>query len=260
MKAAKAFKLLKVVWYRWLTLQTCYCCMCGRACGGFLPYRGGSRNVPHAMRALDMVGSNPDRFECPRCGAHDRERHLLLYLRASGIWESLRGADILHFAPERRLTRRIAGQQPRRYVKADLYPESDDIQCMDLHAIAAEPESFDVVIANHVLEHVDDDRLAMGEISRVLRPGGCAIVQTPYSRMLEHTFSDPGIVRAESRREIYGQEDHVRLFGRDIFARLAKAGTLKSHVATHRDMLADIDSFRHGVNPDEPFFLFRKPL
>ncbi|RAP59387.1 class I SAM-dependent methyltransferase [Oleiagrimonas sp. MCCC 1A03011] len=260
MKAVNAFKLFKVVWYRWLTPQNRYCCVCGQTSGGFLPYRGGSRSMPNAMRALKTVGSDLDEFECPCCGAHDRERHLLLYLRASGVWDEFRSADILHFAPEKRLAKLVGSQQPRLYVKADLHPGGDDIHCMDLHSIAVKAESFDIVIANHVLEHVDDDRLAMREISRVLRPGGCAIVQTPYSRVLQHTFSDPGIKFTDARREIYGQEDHVRLFGRDIFTRLVAAGALENRVKTHQDLLADVDSHRYGVNPDEPFFLFRKPL
>ena len=60
------------------------------------------------MRSLGVVGSDPDHFECPRCGAHDRERHLLLYIRATGLFDKLHGMRVLHFAPERRLWPRIA--------------------------------------------------------------------------------------------------------------------------------------------------------
>lgn len=68
-----------------------------------MPYRDGSRGVPSLMRVLHMVGSNPEQFECPRCGAHDRERHLLMYMRADGTLPRLRGQAVLHFAPEKRL-------------------------------------------------------------------------------------------------------------------------------------------------------------
>ena len=95
---------------------------------------------------------------------------------------------------------------------------------MDILDMPLESESFDFVIANHVLEHVSDDLKALTEIRRVLRVGGYAILQTPYSSKLHHTWQDPGIADDAARLQAYGQEDHVRLFGRDIFARITSAG------------------------------------
>lgn len=241
----------------WLPGGRKQCIFCGHRVWRFMPYRAGSRSSPPLMRVLDMVGSDADHFECPRCGAHDRERHLLLYLQASGLLPSMHGHDVLHFAPERHLSERIAAIKPSRYTKCDLYPQSPDLVQVDIQAIPFDAETFDFVIANHVLEHVDDDLKALTEICRVLKIGGYAILQTPYSRKLHHTWQDRGITDQPSRLQAFGQEDHVRLFGRDIFERFATAG-LTSKVSQHSDLLPQVDPAREGINPAEPFFLFQR--
>jgi SAM-dependent methyltransferase len=252
-------KLFRAAWLRLPRPGRRDCVICGHRCGGFLPYRTGWSGSPRAMRALDVVGSDLGNFECPWCGSHDRERHLMMYLQATGLWSRIPGLSILHFAPERRLAPRLLAQGPVRYVRADLYPAGPDIIRMDIHAIPEDDRSFDLVIANHVLEHVDDEVRAVAEIARVLRPGGHAVLQVPYSPRLTRTFSDPGIDSEAARLECYGQEDHVRLFGRDVFARFAAAGGLEDLSASHGELLPDRDAYRWGVNPAEPFFLFRKP-
>jgi SAM-dependent methyltransferase len=113
------------------------------------------------------------------------------------------------------------------------------------------------VIANHVLEHVSDDRQALGEISRVLKPGGFAILQTPFSAKLHQTWEDKGVDTEEARFEAYGQEDHLRLYGRDVFQRICEAG-FESCVVDHQTILTDKDPGVFGVNLLEPFFLFRR--
>lgn len=223
-----------------------------------MPYMRGSSGTPRLMRVLDGVGSNVDQFECPRCGAHDRERHLLMYLERMGLLASMQGKSVLHFAPEKRLARRITAIAPSRYVPCDLYPSTPDVQRVDMLEMPFEDKTFDLVIANHVLEHVDDDLKALAEIHRVLKPGGHAILQTPYSEKLHHTWQDPGIDTDAARLQAYGQADHVRLFGRDIFTRFASAG-LVSYVQQHDDVLLDTDEVLLGINPKEPFFLFRRP-
>ncbi len=197
-------------------------------------------------------------FSCPHCRAHDRERHLLLYMRKLGLLEALRGKDVLHAAPEQHLQRHIAALNPSSYVRCDLFPAADDVQRVDLLDMPFESASFDMAIANHVLEHVGDDARALNEIARVLRPGGLAILQTPYSAMLESTWEDPGITSKMARLQAYGQEDHVRLFGRDIFKRFEASG-LRADIHQHDECLADMDPDVYGVNSAEPLFLYRKP-
>lgn len=233
------------------------CVLCDGKIGRFLPYRGGLKAVPRLMVALDVIGSDVDHFECPRCGAHDRERHVLLYMRASGLFAGLGDRAVLHFAPEVRLSRLIRSARPARYVACDLFPTSEDIMRVDMLDMPFEDESFDLVMANHVLEHVGDDRRAISEIRRVLKPGGHAILQTPYSAALVSTWEDAGIQNPAARTQAYGQDDHVRLFGRDIFDRFV-AGGLESRVETHEKLLSGVNPDRFGVNAREPFFHFAR--
>lgn len=233
------------------------CNVCDRRVRKFLPFGRGSKSVPAFVRAIDLTGSDLDNFECPWCGATDRERHLLMYMQACGLMESLAGKEVLHFAPEARIARLVAAQNPRRHVKADLYPTRQDIERVDMLEIPYPDESFDLVIANHVLEHVSDDLRALRELRRVLKVGGYAILQTPFSTKLHTTWSDRGIDDDESRLQAYGQEDHVRLFGNDIFDRIASSG-LTSNVQYHGELLPDINAKTFGVNRSEPFFLFER--
>ncbi len=220
-----------------------------------MPYREGEYS--DLMAALGIVGSDVKDFECPRCGSHDRERHLFLYLKASGILDSLGGLRILHFAPEKRLSKIIAMQSPRDYVRGDLYPSSADIKRIDMESIGYPTASFDLVIANHVLEHVTRDHQALSEIHRVLAPNGLAILQTPYSSVLHHTWADSGIDSRSARLHAYGQEDHVRLYAQDIFSMIERSGFI-ARIGQHDQLLADKDHSVHGVNPHEPFFLFQR--
>lgn len=236
----------------------CQCNMCGQRVQRFLPYRGGWADVPPLIRQLGVVGSDVENHECPVCGCHDRERHLLMYLQASGLLPMMQGARILHLAPERHLKRFISDTVPAEYIQGDLYPVQASIKKIDLQAVPYPAEYFDFILANHVLEHVKDDLKALDEIFRVLRPGGHAILQTPYSNILSHIFEDSGIQSAEARINAYGQEDHQRLYGRDIGERLEKVGFL-SLMVNHSKILDNKNSAILRVNADEPFFLFQKP-
>jgi len=251
------FRLAQAALAGWIPFGQRHCVLCGHDVWLFMPYRGGSKVAPSLMRSLDAVGSDADNFGCPRCFGHDRERHLLMYLQAAGLLADMHGKMIVHFAPEKRLWRKIAATNPARYVRCDLYPTSPDITRVDMLAMDFESGSVDLMIANHVLEHVADDRQALAEIRRVLKVGGHAVLQTPYARKLHHTWEDPGIADGAARLQAYGQADHVRLYGRDIFDRFTAAG-FESCVRQHAELLPDIDAYKFGVNRAEPFFLFRR--
>jgi SAM-dependent methyltransferase len=216
-------------------------------------------SMPPLSRALHMVGSDVDHFECPHCGASDRDRHLALYLRSAGLNARMTGARILHFAPEKHITELIFANRPSSYIQADKFPTRAGVVELDLTHIAAHDRSFDLVIANHVLEHVDDAQQALAEIYRVLANDGLAILQTPFASTLSRTFEDTGIQSKTARLHAYGQEDHVRLYGRDIATAFTSKG-LVSRVKTHQELLPEIDAVRYGVNPEEPFLLFQKSI
>jgi len=233
------------------------CCLCRSRIGRFLPYREGWSGAPPLMHALQVVGSNLDWYLCPACGSNDRERHLNFYFLQLDLFSKIRGKDVLHFAPEPKFRELIARAGPGRHVLADLFPSALEIEKIDMLNIAYPDDAFDWVIANHVLEHVADDLRALTELRRVLRPGGFAVLQTPYSDVLEKTICDPGVATDEARLQLYGQEDHVRLYGRDIFARIATAGFI-NRVARHDVVLPEVDPVHTGVNRHEPLFLFER--
>lgn len=250
-------KILRYVLAGWTPLGQKYCSICDHTVWRFMPYRRGSRSISPFMQELRMIGSDVDHFECPRCGSHDRERHLIMYLRAAKLIDQMPGKAILHFAPEKHLRQLIKQTEPAVYVPCDLYPQSSDVQRVDMENIEFDAETFDFVIANHVLEHVNDVQRSLEEMERVLKPAGYAVLQTPFSQRLQSTWSDPGIDSPQARLQAFGQEDHVRVFGQDIFTTITKAGFL-SLVAAHKDVLQNYDSQKYGVNILEPFFLFQK--
>ena len=213
--------------------------------------------MPPVLAEQDVIGSDVENFECPACGCHDRERHLFMYLQASGLLQELSTARILHLAPERHLERLISMQDPLEYVRGDLHPARPGVLRVDLMGIDFPDARFDVLIANHVLEHVDDDSQSLREIWRVLRPGGHAILQTPFSARMPHKLEDASIATGAERLRAYGQEDHCRLYGADFIQFVASFG-FEAKVASHETLLDGVNPRLTGVNDREPFLLFLK--
>ncbi len=234
-----------------------FCPICNNNIQFFLPYRGGMSDVPPFLRSLEMIGSDVENFSCPVCASHDRERHLMLYLMASGALNKMQDKNVLHIAPEKNL-RKLIHPLTNNYVMGDLHPTEKSIRKINLQKTDYPDNYFDFVIANHVLEHVENDISALNEIYRITSPRGYAILQTPYSNALHHTFCDPGIKTELARINAYGQEDHQRLYGLDLPMRIQSSG-LQSLIQRHSDLLPTIDSKKFGINPEEPFFLFQKP-
>ncbi|MDD2598606.1 MAG: class I SAM-dependent methyltransferase [Kiritimatiellae bacterium] len=238
--------------------RKCHCCICGKRFMRFSTYRGGWDAVSSYLKQLDWTGSDFDHFWCPFCRSHDRERHLKLYFDALNFWDKFKGATVLHIAPEKHIALCIESCQPKRYLKGDIVPAREGVEVMDVTAIPEADNTFDFVLCNHVLEHVPDDRKALSEIFRVLKPGGVAILQTPYAPELRYTRErDPSISTEAQRLEFYGQEDHIRLYGIDLLDRILESGfdlQLKKHSA----VLPEVDSAVAGVNSAEPLFVARK--
>jgi SAM-dependent methyltransferase len=159
---------------------------------------------------------------CWRCGSHERHRAILLLLRRRPELLAL-SRTLLHFAPEWGLRRQLSALPHLHYVTADLDMPGVDLR-LDLTALALPDAGFDAVICSHVLEHVDDDRVAMRELRRIVAPGGWALVMVPLDVGREHTYEDPTIQAPADRQRAFWQHDHVRLYGSDIERRLSDAG------------------------------------
>ncbi|MFM7349157.1 MAG: class I SAM-dependent methyltransferase [Erythrobacter sp.] len=154
---------------------------------------------------------------CPVCHSSARERLVWFWLSQAGA--GFRFADdivVAHFAPEKGLSRRISAAAPRRYTAYDFEPSRyrhlDHVAAADLSALPMADESVDLLICNHVLEHVPDVALALSQIRRVLRPGGVAILQVPIALKLDAPIELAPESSAEERIARVGQHDHLRLF------------------------------------------------
>lgn len=168
-----------------------------------------------------FFGSAAIRFDahCPQCDS--RERHRFLKLWMDGDPRGAKFGDMLHFAPDSELIDLLRARC-RSYRTADITPGRADL-VLNIEAIDLPDGSLDTVMANHVLEHVND-RKALAEIRRVLRPGGLAILTTPVTASWEESYENPAITGKAERFRHFGQEDHVRFFGNDIKSRIRDAG------------------------------------
>lgn len=184
------------------------CPICQNQYRKFLPY-GRINPRPNAL--------------CPSCLSLERHRLIWLYLQRETDFFN-RKLKVLHVAPEHCFMKPFEKQHGEGYITADIESPLAKVK-MDIHQIPFEENTFDAVLCNHVLEHVQDDIKAMSEIRRVLKPGGWAIMQIPFfSPIPEVTFEDPTITDPREREKIFGQDDHVRLFGKDYSKRIARAG------------------------------------
>jgi SAM-dependent methyltransferase len=150
---------------------------------------------------------------------------------------------VLHVAPEQAFEGRLRDRLGAGYLTADLL-DPHVMERMDITDIQYPDESFDVIYCSHVLEHVEDDQRAMREFRRVLKKSGWAILLVPI--MGDMTFEDPTVVRPSDRLRVFGQEDHVRRYGRDYADRLRRAG-FDVQVTRVSDMIPSSQAVRMGV-------------
>jgi|GEM_PF-1977043 len=210
------------------------------------------------MKLLDAVGSDLSVYQCPSCGCTDRDRHLWLYMGATGLTPALGEMRVLHIAPERHLEVLIERAGPKHYVRGDKHPHQRGHLALDVEALGFADGSFELIICNHVLEHVDRPAVALAELYRCLRPGGLLIAQTPYAPKLINTLELSEPVTHDFATRYYDQADHVRLFGADISTYFHAAG-FPGEPLTHDALLPDVDPRTFGCNRREPFFAFEKP-
>ena len=152
------------------------------------------------------------------------ERHRLMWLYLKDETDFfIAKKKVLHMAPEQCFLPIFRKQKNLDYTTADLYSPIADVKA-DICDLPFDNNSFDVVFCNHVLEHITDDTKAMQELYRVLKPGGMGIFQIPQDLTRAITFEDDTITDQKERAKIFGQYDHVRVYGRDYFNKLRSIG------------------------------------
>ncbi|MDF1516394.1 MAG: methyltransferase domain-containing protein [Lutibacter sp.] len=157
-------------------------------------------------------------------GTLSLERHRLLWLYLKNETDFFTAPKkVLHMAPEQCFLKRFKKLKNLDYVTADLYSPIVDVKA-DICDLPFEENSFDIIFCNHVLEHIEDDKKAMSELYRVLKPGGMGIFQIPQDLERAKTYEDFTITNPEERAEHFGQYDHVRVYGKDYFDRLRAVG------------------------------------
>jgi len=182
-----------------------------------------AHNYIYPVSAIETF--NADAYSCPACDASDRERLFALF--QDEVWTARapgRRLRLVEFAPSSALRRRLRGLPAVDYRSADLYRRSVDDR-IDITAMSYPEASVDVMLCSHILEHIPEDRQAMREMFRVLKPGAFAIVMVPLIIGLDETQEDPAINTRDLRWTHYGDGDHVRQYGkRDFLGRLGAAG------------------------------------
>jgi SAM-dependent methyltransferase len=204
-----------------------YCPLCSRSYRKFFP---GGFDLP-VIKEMNIIGAGRRKdMICPGCASTDRDR-LIHTLLISKEYDFLPTDALLHIAPEPALykwLKKSTNKLLNNYVQGVKYHEgfyyNSDVKLFDLMAIPFDNESFNLVICNHVLEHVEDDQKAMLEIFRILKPDGKGILQVPWSPILEKTYEDVSIKSSEERERNFGQFDHLRLYGQDYSERLKSNG------------------------------------
>ena len=214
------------------------CPICHTEEDAFLPF--GSNPRPNAL--------------CPQCGSLERHRLLWLYLHDKTNFFK-REHVVLDIAPIRLFSDKWSDFFQDNYISIDLSSPLAKIR-MDITDLKFSDNYFDWIICYHVLEHVPDDRKAMQELLRVLKPGGKAIIQVPI--FSDATYEDPSIIAPDEREKAFGQSDHVRRYGDDYADRLRSVGFDVKVDPYVKELESNIVQL-YGLPNWEDIFLVQKP-
>ena len=200
----------------------------GKSFKSFLPYGYGNQR-PNVLSPSSL--------------SLERHRLLWLYLKFETDFFTA-NKSVLHFAPEQCFLKRFRKLKNIDYTTTDLLSPIADVKA-DICDLPFEDNSYDIILCNHVLEHIPDDTTAMQELYRVMKPGGYGIFQIPQDLNRAETFEDNTITDRAERAKIFGQYDHVRIYGRDFFNKLRSIGFKVEEVDfTSTLSAADIDKYR----------------
>lgn len=199
----------------------------------FLPYGYGTQR-PNALS--------------PGTLSLERHRQLWLYLKNETLFFT-KNLKVLHVAPEQAFYKKFKRLKNLDYTTTDLFSPIVDVKA-DIRDLPFEDESFDVVLCNHVLEHIVEDRQAMHQLYRVMKKGGWGIFQVPLKASLEKTYEDFSITDPKERQKHFGQYDHVRWYGMDYFERLRQVG-FEVDINYYSQNFSSEEQKKYALNPNE---------
>ena len=238
------------------------CPVCGTRLRAFKPmwrsyWIGIEQYKPiHPVEAMETF--NVAAFRCPCCDAFDRERLTALYLDEEfRSFDHARRYRLIEFAPAHALIKKLKRYPFIEYRSADLVRKDvdDRVDLTDMHGYA--DNSVDIFLCSHVLEHIPDDRKAMRELCRILKPGGFGVLLVPLVIGVEETHEDSSINTIELQWKYYGMGDHVRQYGkRDFVDRLTAAGFAVAQLGIDH---FGADAFRTaGIADNSVLYVVRK--
>lgn len=213
-----------------------------------------------------IIGSGyRENCTCPRCYSKDRDRLIHLYLeKKTRIFTDAH--RVLHIAPEAWLKELFQSLPHIHYTNGVkdgenmAYYYDRMTRYLDITDLEMKDDFYDTIVCNHVLEHIPDDITAMKEIFRVLKPGGWAILQVPYSAILDQTYEDSSIVSPADREKYFGQFDHVRIYGNDYVQRLHSSGFMVEQFNPVNEIWGKEYVSKYALNPKENLFIAHKPV
>jgi len=194
--------------------------------------------------------------QCPFCQSLERQRTMWLYFRdVIKLFSETNELRILHFAPEVTFNKQFSLMKNVDYYPVDYNPDFENIrEVVDMRKMQYSDNMFDIIICNHVLEHIPDERLAIKELHRVLKINGAVYLTVPIDYALDNTLEDSKYCTPELRLKYYGQDDHVRRYGKDFHKRLESAGFVVKILEPNASFSKKELSF-YGLNPEEQIFM-----
>ncbi len=229
------------------------CPFCGFSSRDFLQI-GLAHN---AIQKYEIIGAGIRNGGCAKCSSIDRDRLLYAYFKNElKIFKNNEAYSILHFAPEKMLSEEFLKYRYKDYICTDKFMKGYEYPSytinMDILDIQFPKDHFDLIICNHVLEHIEDDLTAMNQLLKVLKPNGIAVLQVPISKKLKKTYEDWNIKTDKDREKHFGQYDHVRIYGQDYREILEDVGFKVNRINISEKYK------RYGVNPKEDLFICSK--
>lgn len=246
----KILQIFKVIYYKG---NNFICPICEFRASMFLSY--GFNN--DAIKKNQIIGmGHRENALCPKCNSKDRERLVYLFLIELIKKKIINySSKVIHFSPEQSLEKNFFEENFSNYLTADITSKKVDLN-LDLQNFKFEEKNFDLVICNHVLEHIDNDIVAIQNIFSILKEGGIAILQVPFSRMIKRDFKIKNVNSNKDRLKIYGQEDHVRIYSeKEYMEKLKKVG--------FKLVIEDMKNYKvhepsYGLNELEYIFFLKK--